>query len=515
MTKTDPMLARGSAPTQEALPNKGKGRAMRDLLLAVDQGTTGTTVLLLDKQLRILERSYKELTQHYPEPGWVSHDPEEIWQSVLDACRDVLARSGKEASQVAALGLTNQRETSVFWERSGGRTLGPAIVWQCRRSAPIADRWRALESDIQQRTGLVVDAYFSASKIRWWLDQNEDWRRAAERGEIAFGTIDSFLLQRLCGVHRIEISNASRTMLLNLDGRWDESLLQEFGIPGGMLPEVVPSVGSLGMIESRWFGTEIPVLGIAGDQQAALFGQGCFRSGEAKNTYGTGCFLMMQCGDKPVVSKHRLLSTIAWQIEDKIQYALEGSVFSAGSAVQWLRDGLGLIRQAAETEELARAAQSSGGVVFVPAFTGLGAPYWDSEARGAIFGLTRGSGRSEIVRAVLEAVAFQTRDLVEAMASDSGQPPVQLKVDGGMTANSWLMQYQADLLGVSVERPRIVESTAFGAGALAALGLGWLSRPEELLQVRQVEQTFHPGQPDDVGYSRWKRAVERSLAWQN
>lgn len=486
---------------------------MRDLLLAVDQGTTGTTVLLLDRQLNLVERSYCEIKQHYPEPGWVSHDPEEIWQSVLNGCREVLAKSGREAAQVAALGLTNQRETSIFWDKASGEALGPAIVWQCRRSAPIADRWRSAEEEIQRRTGLVVDAYFSASKIRWFLDQNEEWKRAAERGEVAFGTVDSFLLQRFCGVHRTEISNASRTMLLNLNGQWDQILLEQFGIPAGMLPEVVPSVGSLGMIESRWFGTEIPVLGIAGDQQAALFGQGCFAPGEVKNTYGTGCFLMMQCGTRPVLSQHRLLTTIAWQIGDRLEYALEGSVFSAGSAVQWLRDSLGLLSSAAQSEEVAQSVDSSEGVVFVPAFTGLGAPYWDAQARGTLLGLTRGSTRAHIVRAVLESVAFQTRDVVDAMASDAGQRPVKLNVDGGMSANNWLMQTQANLLNCPVERPRVLESTAYGAGALAAVGLGWLQRPSDLLQYRETDRLFKPQPTEDSGYSLWKRAVERSRAW--
>ncbi|MBT9581998.1 glycerol kinase GlpK [bacterium] len=487
---------------------------MKDALIAIDQGTTGTTVLVLDRQLRLLGRSYREIPQHYPQPGWVSHDPESIWSSVLDGCREALENANREASQVAGIGLTNQRETSLFWERSSGRPLGPAIVWQCRRSAEIAERWRNENGDdIYQRTGLVADAYFSASKIAWWLENHPEHREAARNGEIAFGTVDCFLLQRLCGVHRMEISNASRTMLFNLKGHWDETLLDRFGIPAAILPEVVESVGHLGTVKAEWLGCEIPVMGIAGDQQAALFGQACFQPGEGKNTYGTGCFLMMQCGDRPVLSKHKLLSTIAWKIGGKISYGLEGSVFSAGSAVQWLRDGLGLLMKASESEEMARQVESSEGVVFVPAFTGLGAPYWDSQARGALFGVTRGSGRAHVVRAVLESVAFQVRDVVEAMASDLGSRPVRLKVDGGMSANNWLMQFQADQLGVTVERPKVVESTAFGAAALAALGLGWLSRPEELLSLREVDREFAPQTCDPAGYALWKRAVERSLAW--
>lgn len=487
---------------------------MKDALIAIDQGTTGTTVLVLDRQLRLLGRSYREIPQHYPQPGWVSHDPEAIWSSVLDGCREALANAKIEPARVAGIGLTNQRETSVFWEKSSGRPLGPAIVWQCRRSADIAEHWgREWGPDIYARTGLVADAYFSASKIAWWLKNHPEHRVAAEQGEIAFGTIDCFLLQRLCGVHRIEISNASRTMLYNLKGHWDEELLKRFGIPGGMLPEVVESVGSLGTVKADWFGCEMPVMGIAGDQQAALFGQACFQPGEGKNTYGTGCFLMMHSGDKPVMSQHKLLSTIAWKIGGKISYGLEGSVFSAGSAVQWLRDGLGVLHKAAESEDMARSVESSEGVVFVPAFTGLGAPYWDSQARGALFGVTRGTTRAHLVRAVLESVAFQVRDVVEAMASDLGSRPVRLKVDGGMSANNWLMQFQADQLGVTVERPVVVESTAFGAAALAALGLGWLSQPEDLLKLRELDKEFAPHAADPQGYALWKRAVERSLAW--
>lgn len=483
-------------------------------LLAIDQGTTGTTVLVLDRQLRITSRSYQEIPQHYPQPGWVSHDPEDIWGSVLRGCREALEKAGLEGRQIAAIGLTNQRETSVFWDRESGQVLGPAIVWQCRRSAEIAARWKAQwEADIYQRTGLVVDAYFSASKIRWWLDQHPEWAEKARQGKVAFGTVDSFLLQRLCGVHKIEISNASRSMLLGLTGTWDQQLLDRFQIPASMLPEVAPSVGLFGTCKSEWLGAAIPVLGIAGDQQAALFGQACFEPGEAKNTYGTGCFLMMQCGSRPVLSRHRLLATIAWQIEGQISYALEGSVFSAGSAVQWLRDGLGLIAQAAETEELARQVESTEGVVFVPAFTGLGAPHWDSQARGSLFGVSRGTARPHLVRAVLESVAYQTQDVVQAMASDLGSPPKRLRVDGGMSANNWLMQFQANASGLPVERPKMIESTAFGAAALAALGCGWLSSTSDLLQVREVDRTFSPQVQEKEGYALWQRALERSRGW--
>jgi len=484
------------------------------LLLAIDQGTTGTTVLALDSQLRIQGRSYREIPQIYPQPGWVSHDPEAIWQSVVEGCRLAVAAAGREMADVVGIGITNQRETSVFWEKSSGKTLGHAIVWQCRRSAAIAQLWKEQwGEEIARRSGLICDAYFSASKIAWWLEQHPQHRAAAERGDIAFGTIDSFLLSRLCGRHAIEISNASRTMLLGLDGQWDPWLLQQFGIPQGMLPEVVESAGQLGVAHSQWWGREIPVLGIAGDQQAALFGQACLEVGQSKNTYGTGCFMMMQCGTQPVPSKHRLLSTIAWSLGGKIHYALEGSIYSAGSAVQWLRDGLGILQHASESEELARSVTSSDGVVFVPAFTGLGAPYWDSQARGSLFGVTRGTTRAHLVRAVLESVAFQVRDVLEAMASDLGRSTGTLKVDGGMCANNWLMQFQADQLGVAVERPEIVESTAFGAGALAALGLGWLSSPQDLGQRRQVERVFAPAASDPQGYALWKRAVERASGW--
>ena len=484
-------------------------------ILAIDQGTTGSTALILDRNMKVVSKGYREFPQHFPQPGWVSHEAEEIWQSVLASTHQALSSASLTGEQLAAIGITNQRETTVLWDRSTGQAVAPAIVWQCRRTSEIVEDWRSQgwEADILERTGLVLDAYFSASKIRWLLDHTPHLRERCERGEIAFGTIDSFLIYRLTGNHVTEPSNASRTMLYNLAGHWDETLLERFQIPASILPEVRPSVGEFGVAARQWLGAEVPVLGAAGDQQAALFGQACFQPGQVKSTYGTGCFLMMNTGSSPVRSRHRLLTTVAWQIGDTLEYALEGSVFSAGSAVQWLRDGLKLIDSAPQSEALATAVESSDGVVFVPAFTGLGAPYWDAEARGALLGVTRGTRREHMVRAVLESVALQNRDLVEAMAADLGQRPEVLRVDGGMVGNHFLMQLQADLLGFNVDVPSNIESTAYGAASLAALGAGWFANKEELASQRRTERLYaaQPGPTSERLYQNWKTAVKRVL----
>ncbi len=489
---------------------------MKDLLLALDQGTTGTTCLLLDLDLEIKARAYREFEQIYPQAGWVSHRPEDLWNTSLETLREVTR--GVDLKRVAALGITNQRETTLMWDRETSTPVHHAIVWQCRRSASIVEGWRQSTTDeeIQQRTGLIPDAYFSASKVRWMLDKIEGLRQKCGEGRIAFGTVDTWLLWKLTEgrVHATEPSNASRTMLYNLRSlAWDEELCSRWEIPLGILPEVRPSAGRFGVVAESVLGEEIPICGIAGDQQAALFGQACFRPGMVKNTYGTGCFMVQQTGSEIVYSKHRLLTTVAWQTAEGVEYALEGSVFSAGSAVQWLRDGLGLIKSASETEALARAVPSSDGVYLVPAFTGLGAPYWDPHARGTLVGLTRGTRKEHLVRATLESVAFQTRDVLEAMAADAGQRPSTLRVDGGMCANDFLMQFQADILDVAVERPRVIESTALGAACLAGLGAGAFSSTDEIGSRRKVDRVFSP-QPVGGDLSQgWARAVERSLRW--
>ncbi|MCE7874520.1 glycerol kinase [bacterium CPR1] len=489
----------------------------QDLLLALDQGTTGTTCLLLDLNLNILARAYREFEQIYPRAGWVSHRPEDLWQTSLATLREVV--QGIDLERVAALGLTNQRETTLLWDRETGLPVHHAIVWQCRRSADIVEGWRNQlpDEEVQRRTGLIPDAYFSASKVAWMLEHVEGLRERCQTGSIAFGTVDSWLLWQLTEgrVHATEPSNASRTMLYNLNTlKWDEDLCQRWQIPMSILPEVRPSAGPFGVIARNILGREIPITGMAGDQQAALFGQACFEPGQVKNTYGTGCFLVQHTGSKPVFSKHRLLTTVAWQTGAGVEYALEGSVFSAGSAVQWLRDGLGLLKTAAESEELARAVADSQGVYLVPAFTGLGAPYWDPYARGTLVGLTRGTRREHLVRATLESVAYQTRDVVEAMAADAGRPPGRLRVDGGMCANDFLMQFQADVLEVAVERPRHIESTALGAACLAGLGAGVFASTEEIGARRQVERVFEPSPGERKALLEgWRRAVERSRAW--
>jgi len=489
-------------------------------VLALDQGTTSSRAILFDHEGAVVAVDQHEFPQHFPKPGWVEHAPDEIWESQLRAARGVLARAGAVASDVAAIGITNQRETTLVWDRATGEAVHPAIVWQSRQTAPLCAelRSRGLEDEVRRRTGLVIDAYFSATKIRFILDAIPDGQRRAERGELAFGTVDSWLVHRLTRgrVHATEYSNASRTMIFDIHRRdWDDLLLGELRLPRALLPEVRDSSGVIGWADREWLGAEIPIAGMAGDQQAALFGQGCVAPGLAKNTYGTGCFLLMNTGERAPASKSGLVTTIAWGIGGRIEYALEGSVFVAGSAVQWLRDGLGLIRDAAESEALARAVPDTGDVYLVPAFVGLGAPYWDERARGALVGLTRGTTREHVVRATLEAIAYQSRDVVECLRADSGLALPALRVDGGASRNDFLMQLQADILGARVERPALLEVTAKGAAALAGLGVGFWRRPEEIPsagELRVFEPALDPGRRE-ARYAGWKRAVERARDW--
>jgi glycerol kinase len=491
-------------------------------VMALDQGTTSSRAILFDASGRVVAVDQHEFQQHYRKPGWVEHDPEEIVATQLRAAHGALANARASASDVAAIGITNQRETTVVWERSSGRPIHPAIVWQSRQTAPLCEelRSRGLEDEVRARTGLVIDAYFSATKLRFILDAVPGAQRRAERGELAFGTIDSWLLWRLTGgrVHATEHSNASRTMLFNIhERRFDELLLGELDIPRGVLPEVRESSEVLGETEPALLGAAIPIAGMAGDQQAALFGQGCTSPGRGKNTYGTGCFLLVNTGSEAPTSKSGLVTTIAWSRGGRVDYALEGSVFVAGAAVQWLRDGLRLLRDAAESEAAAHAVPDTGGVYVVPAFVGLGAPYWDEAARGTIVGLTRGTQREHLIRATLESVAYQTRDVVECVRADAGLGLEGLRVDGGACRNDFLMQFQADVLGVPVRRPPMLEVTALGAAALAGLAVGFWRDPGELEAGAAGEaRMFEPELPEaerEALYAGWRRAVERSRGW--
>jgi glycerol kinase len=492
-----------------------------DTVLALDQGTTSSRAIVFDAEGRIRALAQEEFPQHYPQPGWVEHDPEDIWQSQLAVARRVLAEVGGEVRSIRAVGVSNQRETTVLWERASGRAIAPAIVWQDRRTA---GRCAALHAEgraeaIRARTGLEVDAYFSATKLEWLLDHVPGARARAEAGELAFGTIDSWLVYRLTGgrAHVTDPSNASRTLLYDIHKlAWDEELLAEFRIPAALLPTVVASSGICARTDGAILGLELPIAGIAGDQQAAAFGQACLSPGMAKNTYGTGCFLMVNTGPRPVDSSNRLLTTVGWKIGNRVDYFLEGSVFIAGAVVQWLRDGLGIIASAAEVEPLAASVVDNGGVTLVPAFAGLGAPYWDASARGTLLGLTRGSTRAHIARAALESIALQSADVLEAARRDAGQPLAELRVDGGAARNNLLMQFQADVLGVPVVRPLVTETTALGAATLAGLAVGVWSSPEDIAQHWREERRFEPnlgaGQREAV-LARWRRAVERSRAW--
>jgi glycerol kinase len=486
-------------------------------ILALDEGTTSARAALYDAEGRRVAMESEPIEPRYPQPGWVEQDPEQIWQAQLVAVRRVLETSRVAASEIAAIGITNQRETTIVWERSSGRAVAPAIVWQCRRTADycaeLAASGRA--SEITQRTGLVVDAYFSASKVRWILEHAPDARARAEAGELAFGNVDTWLVWRLTGgrVHVTDPSNASRTMLMNLaTGDWDDTLLEWFGVPRAMLPRIMPSSAVVGVAEAGWFGAEIPISGLAGDQQAALAGQACFRAGLSKNTYGTGCFALLHTGDVRPVSSNRLLATRAASTDARAQFAIEGSVFIAGAAVQWLRDQLGLIATAAESEALARSVPDTAGVYLVPAFVGLGAPHWDSAARGVITGLTRAAGRAHIVRAALESIAYQTRDLIAAMEADAGRALSELRVDGGAAANDFLMQFQADILDRPIVRPADTETTALGAAFLAGLAVGFFKSVEQVESFWRVDRVFEPrmtASRREQLLAGWREAVAR------
>ena len=490
-------------------------------ILALDQGTTSSRAIVFDHAGSIRAQAQQELTQHYPQPGWVEQDPNEIWSTQLNVARLALQRAGVTATGIAAIGITNQRETTVVWHRKTGEPLYNAIVWQDRRTATYCDQLKkkGFNAQVSAKTGLLLDPYFSGTKLRWILDHVDGARKEAESGNLAFGTVDSWLIWKLSGgaAHVTDDSNASRTLLYNIrTGNWDDKLLAIFDVPHSLLPAVCPSSGLVAETRADVLGARIPIAGIAGDQQAALFGQCCFRPGMVKNTYGTGCFMLMHTGHKLVHSHNRLLTTVAWRIGNRLEYALEGSVFIAGAAVQWLRDGLGIIRSSAEVEALAATVPDNGGVYLVPAFTGLGSPHWDAYARGTIVGLTRGSTAAHIARAALESIAYQSADLLNAMRDDSKTRLSELRVDGGATQNDLLMQFQADLLGVPVVRPRVFETTALGVAYLAGLAIGyWKSRNDIAAHWRE-ERRFEPKMSRDEAQqlqARWLKALRRAKGW--
>jgi glycerol kinase len=492
-------------------------------ILAIDQGTTGTTSMVFDRSGKVLAKVNHEFTQYFPQGGWVEHDPEEIWQCTMTTVTEALQQAGMEPSDIASIGITNQRETSVFWRKGGVEPVGRAIVWQCRRSAGICERLRAEghEERFKSATGLVLDPYFSGTKITWRLENDPEFARLAREGQLNFGTVDSWLLARLTGgkVHATDYSNASRTLMYNINSlQWDEGLLAVLDVPSSLLPDVLPSSGVFGYTDPRHFlGVSVPVGGIAGDQQAALFGQACYRKGMTKNTYGTGSFVLVNTGEDAVSSGSGMLTTIAWGLDGKVTYAMEGSIFITGAAIQWLRDGLRLIDDASETGPLAEKASDTGGVYFVPALVGLGAPYWDPYARGAIVGITRGTSKEQLVRATVEAMAYQTRDVMDAMREDSGIGPATLRVDGGAAVMDVLLQFQSDLLGIRVERPMVAETTALGAAYLAGLAVGYWKNVDEIEEIWQAEASFEPradARGMEAKYAGWKRAVERSRGWE-
>lgn len=491
-------------------------------IIALDQGTTSSRAIIFDENQNVVASAQKEFTQIYPKEGWVEHDPMEIWASQSGVLAEAIAKSGISQHDVIGIGITNQRETTVVWNKNTGKPVYNAIVWQCRRTAHIVDglKEKGLTDYIVENTGLIPDAYFSGTKIKWILDNVEGAQELADKGELLFGTVDTWLIWKLTNgkAHATDYTNVSRTMIYNIkDLCWDEKLLKELNIPKSMLPEVKDSSGTFGYANlGGKGGHRVPICGVAGDQQAALFGQACFEKGEAKNTYGTGCFMLMNTGEKMIKSNKGLLTTIAIGLDGKVEYALEGSVFVAGAAVQWLRDELKLISDSKDTEYFANQVSDNGGVYFVPAFVGLGTPHWDMYARGAIVGLTRGSNKNHIIRATLEAIAYQTRDVLEAMKEDSGIELKALKVDGGASANNFLMQFQSDIMGKVVHRPSIVETTALGAAYLAGLAVGFWETKEEIKNSWYIGKEYLPqmSEEDRNGkHSKWKRAVERSLSW--
>ena len=492
------------------------------LILAIDQGTTGSTALLFDETGRIVSNAYREIRQIYPQPGWVEHDPREFIDTCLEVSREALDKAGVNASRLAGVGITNQRETTIVWDRSSGEPVYNAIVWQCRRTAPLCEelKQKGLEQPVREKTGLLIDAYFSATKLRWILDNIPQGQHRAEQGDLLFGTVDSWLIWNLTGgaAHVTDYSNASRTMLFNINTlEWDKDILTALNIPEAVLPQVMPSSYIYGEVSARLLGDSgVPVAAAVGDQQASLFGQACYQPGITKNTYGTGSFILLNTGSRPISSQRGLVSTLAWGLGDEVVYAMEGSIFVTGAAVQWLRDGLAIITSAPETEALALSIPDNGGVYFVPAFVGLGAPHWDMYARGTILGLTRGTTREHLVRATLESIAYQTRDVIETMRDEAGLDIPLLRVDGGGSANAFLMQFQADMLGIPIQVAAITETTALGAAYLAGLAVGLWENTAELQKLWRAARTYEPGMSADQRetlYADWKRAVERARGW--
>ena len=493
---------------------------MTSYILSLDQGTTSSRAIVFNKEGALVSMAQKEFRQFYPQPGWVEHDAMEIWSSQASVLAEVLVKAGVSAKDIAAIGITNQRETTVVWERETGKPICPAIVWQDRRTAGICDdlKQKGLDKMIQEKTGLIVDAYFSATKIKWMLENVEGAQEKAAQGKLAFGTVDSWLMWNLAGngLHVTDITNASRTMLFNIHTQqWDDELLQLFGVPESMLPEVKSSSEVYGHTSGKILAAQIPIAGIAGDQHAALFGQMCTQKGMVKNTYGTGCFMLMNIGDKPILSKNKLVTTIAWKIGNQVQYALEGSIFIGGAVVQWLRDGLGIISTSAEVENLAQQVPDNGGVYMVPAFAGLGAPHWNQHARGTIVGLTRGTTAGHIARAALESIAFQTMEVLKAMEADAGTSIKELRVDGGATVDDLLLQFQADVLNTIVVRPQITETTAMGAAYLAGLAVGYWKDLNDIQKQWKADRYFDPNENNSMAplIEGWHRAVKATKAW--
>ena len=494
---------------------------MARYVMALDAGTTSNRCILFNEKGEMCSVAQREFTQYFPQPGWVEHDADEIWASMIGVAVEAMNKIGAVAADIAAIGITNQRETAIVWDKNTGEPVYHAIVWQCRRTAEYCDSLKAkgLTETFREKTGLVIDAYFSATKLRWILENVPGVRERAQRGELLFGTVDTWLIWKLTkgAVHVTDYSNASRTMMFNINTlKWDDDILAELGIPKCMLPEVKPSSCVYGETDSSFLGGAVPIAGAAGDQQAALFGQTCFRAGEAKNTYGTGCFLLMNTGEKPVYSKNGLVTTIAWGLDGKVNYALEGSIFVAGAAVQWLRDEMRLIDSSADSEYMAKKVADTNGCYVVPAFTGLGAPQWDQYARGTIVGLTRGVNKYHVIRATLESIAYQVNDVLKAMEADSGIRLSALKVDGGASANNFLMQTQADIIDAPVNRPRCVETTAMGAAYLAGLAVGYWSGKEDVVKNWAIDQTFEPAIPEEERVRRikgWNKAVKCALGW--
>jgi glycerol kinase len=496
--------------------------SLEKYILSLDQGTTSSRAILFNKKGEIVHTAQKEFTQHFPKAGWVEHDPNEIWGSILAVIATVLSESTVKPEEVAAIGITNQRETTVVWDKNTGEPVYNAIVWQSRQTSDICEelKGKGLEDTFRNKTGLLIDAYFSGTKVKWILDNVDGARAKADHGELLFGTIDTWLIWKLSGgkTHVTDYTNASRTLMYNIyDLKWDEELLEILGVPDSMLPEVKPSSEVYGnTVPYHFFGQDIPIAGVAGDQQAALFGQACFSEGMAKNTYGTGCFMLMNTGEKAVKSNQGLLTTIAWGFNGKVEYALEGSIFVAGSAIQWLRDGLRMIKDAGETESYAEKTNGNEGVYVVPAFVGLGTPYWDSDVRGAVFGLTRGTSKELFIRAVLESLAYQTKDVLTAMEADSGLALKTLRVDGGAVKNNFLMQFQSDILAAAVERPVVNETTALGAAYLAGLAVGYWKDTGEITAQWDLDRKYEPAMNQeeiDRHYGGWKKAVRAAMAF--